>query len=220
MRKEGKHQDEMNGPDFEMVFSLGKMYIFGNIHDSLYPLKLGTPYMTIEEIPSGNGSKTIIGSVMAPSVKHDPSEGQLPPVSQERKDLFANCRKDLLTRQLANSENLDKSILSLSTASLGFSLAFIKEIVSVNQAINVYLLQLSWLCFVCAIVSTMASFVVSQRGINKQLFFAEQYYLMQKDEYLDKTNWLSKVNDWLNAFSFTLFTCGIILTVIFVWTNL
>ena len=176
--------------------------------------------MTIEDSSCGNGNKTTLGPGMEPSENPNPSEGQQPDVSQERKDLFANCRKDLLTRQLANSENLDKSILSLSTASLGFSLAFIKEIVSVDQAINVYLLQLSWLCFVCAIVSTMASFVVSQRGINKQLFFAEQYYLMQKDEYLDKTNWLSKVNDWLNAFSIAVFTCGIILTVVFVWTNL
>ena len=176
--------------------------------------------MTIEDIPPGDESKTTHGSVMEPSAKHSPSEEQQISVSQERKDLYATCRKDLLARQLANSENLDKSILSLSTASLGFSLAFIKEIVSLDQATNVYLLQFSWLCFVCAIVSTMASFLVSQRGINKQLFFAEQYYLMQKDEFLGKTNWLSKVNDWLNASSFAIFICGIILTVIFVWTNI
>jgi hypothetical protein len=176
--------------------------------------------MTIDDIQPGADSKTTRCSVTDTLAEHIASEEQQISVPQERKDLYETCRKDLLARQLANSENLDKSILSLSTASLGFSLAFIKDIVSLDEAINVYLLQVSWLCFVCAIVSTVASFVVSQRGIDKQLFFAEQYYLKRKNEFLNKTNWFSKMNNYFNAISFSLFICGIVLTVFFVWTNI
>lgn len=46
--------------------------------------------------------------------------------------LYADARADLLKRQLSNSENADRAILSVSTAALGFSLAFLKDIVPLS----------------------------------------------------------------------------------------
>jgi hypothetical protein len=66
---------------------------------------------------------------------------------EERKRLYSETRKDLLNRQLSNAENFDKAILSLSTAGLGFSLAFIKGIVPIRGATYLFLLYFSWWMF-------------------------------------------------------------------------
>ena len=53
---------------------------------------------------------------------------------KERQRLYEEYRKDLLARQLSNAQNFDKAVLSLSTAGLGFSLAFIKDIIPLTKA--------------------------------------------------------------------------------------
>jgi hypothetical protein len=49
-------------------------------------------------------------------------------LATEKRRLLAETRADLLKRQLSNAENYDKAVLSLSTAFLGFSLAFLKDL--------------------------------------------------------------------------------------------
>jgi len=82
---------------------------------------------------------------------------------EERKKLYEETRKDLLARQLSNAEHFDKAILSLSTAGLGFSLAFIKDIVPIAKASCLGLLHYSWYMFVMAIVVTLVSFHSTHR---------------------------------------------------------
>jgi len=53
---------------------------------------------------------------------------------KRREEIYAETRKDLLTRQLSNSEKFDGAILTLSTAALGVSLTFIKDIVPLGKA--------------------------------------------------------------------------------------
>ena len=63
---------------------------------------------------------------------------------KHRREVYANTRKDLLGRQLSNSEKFDNAILTLSTGALGISLAFIKDIVPLKIAQNLWLLKASW----------------------------------------------------------------------------
>lgn len=69
----------------------------------------------------------------------------------ERQRIHSETRQDLLKRQLSNAENFDKAILSLSTAGLGFSLAFIKDILPLSNAAHLILLHVSWFLFGAAI---------------------------------------------------------------------
>jgi len=133
--------------------------------------------------------------------------------------VYEQCRDDLLKRQLSNSENFDKAVLSLSTAGLGFSLAFIKDIAIFSPPDYLVMLYLSWGCFGSAIVSTLLSYLASQRGINCQLVRAEQYYLERKDEVLHKTNWWAKATNWLNHISAVVFIIAIFSTIVFVCLN-
>lgn len=139
---------------------------------------------------------------------------------EERRKLYAETRRDLLARQLSNSERFDGAVLTLSTTALGISLAFIKDVVSIADAKCLLWLISSWWLFACAIVSTLLSFVASQLGIRKQLAHAERYYLEEKEEYLSKRNGPARVTECLNYSSAILFIAALASTIIFVTINL
>jgi len=137
----------------------------------------------------------------------------------ERQRIHSEIRQDLLKRQLSNAENFDKAILSLSTAGLGFSLAFIKDILPLSNAAHMILLHVSWFLFGAAIVSTVLSFMLSQRGINKQLEFTEKYYSGEDEEYLTRRNWQASATTCLNSIAGAVFIGAICLTIAFVSLN-
>jgi len=139
---------------------------------------------------------------------------------KNREKKYAETRKDLLTRQLSNSEKFDGAILTLSTAALGVSLTFIKDIVPLSLVQNIYIIKISWWLFGFAILSTIMSFVTSQSGISKQLHYAEEYYLNEKSEFLNKKNIPATLTDIFNNLAAIFFIIALICTIIFVSTNL
>jgi uncharacterized membrane protein YgcG len=138
---------------------------------------------------------------------------------QTRQDLYKSTRDDLLKRQLSNTEKFDRAVFALSAVMLGLSLAFIKDIVPIRTAKYLWLLETSWWLFGCSTVLTLFSFVTSQRGITTQLEYAEKYYLQKKDEYKDKRNCFGKVTEYLMYLSCILVVAGIIISIIFVSSN-
>ncbi len=137
----------------------------------------------------------------------------------ERKRLYTATRDDLLKRQLSNAENFDKAILSLATASLGFSLAFLKDIVHLGAAHAKWLVYASWICFAIAVVTTLVSYEVSQRAITTQLTYASQYYLENDEAVWKKPNRATRVTQWLNTSSGVAFVVGLVATIVFVSVN-
>lgn len=133
----------------------------------------------------------------------------------ERQKLYAECRNDLLKRQLSNSENFDRSVLSLSSALLAASIAFIKPAAGAPGIWHAALLAWSWVALAVAIATTMLSFLVSQVAIDRQLDFAKRYYLDKEDHALNARNrpaeWTARFN-WCAGIAFGV---GVILTVWF-----
>ncbi len=138
----------------------------------------------------------------------------------ERNRIYEEFRNHLLKLQMMNSENFDKSILSLSSTLLALSLAFINDIVDFKKAINPEFIKLSWVFLVGAILITLISFLLSQKAIDKQLDYAEKYYLSKLDEYLNKNNIYNSLTKGSSYFSALFFIVGIILTVLFVQSNI
>lgn len=134
--------------------------------------------------------------------------------------MYAKTRDDLLKRQLSNSENADRAVLTVSVAALGFSLAFIKDIVPLFTATHSALLYLSWLCFVLAIIITLASYFTSQCAIAAQLALAERYYLLHDEDALKTRPKLATLTDWFNMAGAVSFVVGILATCAFVAINL
>ena len=134
---------------------------------------------------------------------------------RERERLYAEYRTELLKRQLSNSENFDRSVLSLSSGLLAASIAFIKPAPGAPGIGHWALLACSWVALAVAIAFTMLSFLVSQRAIDRQLNFATWYYLDKHDDALNAPN---KAADWtlrLNWFASVAFGIGVVLTVWF-----
>lgn len=136
------------------------------------------------------------------------------------KKIYEKLRENLLEASLSNSNNYDKAILTLSSAALGLSLSFIKDIVPINDIIKYEILELSWCFFLISIVITIASFVLSQWGIKRQLKYAEEYYLNGKEKYYNKKNIYKILTTIFNHLSGVFFILALILTIFFVTSNI
>ena len=91
-----------------------------------------------------------------------------------RERLYKDHYDELVKKQISNSENFDRSVLTLSASGLGLSLAFIKDVAPIAQAHARGLLIGSWGLFGTAIVATIASFMSSQQAIRFQILAAHK----------------------------------------------
>jgi hypothetical protein len=141
-------------------------------------------------------------------------------VAEERKKLHAELKAELFKRQLSNSDNFDKAILTYSSAGLALSLGFLKDFIPVTRADASWLLFMSWALFVVSVVVTLFSFISSQLGISRQLGLNERYYLQMDDTALSESNFFAKCTDWLGYIAGIAFVVAIACSTIFVSINL
>jgi hypothetical protein len=139
-------------------------------------------------------------------------------IKNERIRIYENTRADLLSRQKSNSEQYDKALLTLSSAALGISVTFVTDYVSAHEAVRVWALYGSWLLLFCSIIVTMASFLISQESINEQLHLAESYYLNNDESALRVSKW-ARYTDHANLVAGGLFLVGVLLTIVFMYSN-
>ncbi|MGJ8646359.1 MAG: hypothetical protein ACSHXJ_05655 [Marinomonas colpomeniae] len=135
-------------------------------------------------------------------------------------EIFDSYRDELYKRQLSNTEAYDKAILSLSSAGLAMSLAFIRFVIPLEEAKHLLVLKLSWGFFLLSIVVILISFLISNKGISIQLKHAEQYYIKNEQEAFNKFNIYEYINSRLNYLSGALFIIALAFIVGFVIFNL
>ena len=136
-----------------------------------------------------------------------------------RLKIYGEARSDLLKRQLSNSENADRAILSVSTAALGFSLAFLKDIVPLQDAVLGFLPYISWALFVLSIVVTLLSFFTSQKAIDDQLVLAHRYYIERDESAVQVRTRSALLTERLNIAGAMLLVAGLFATCAFVGIN-
>ena len=140
--------------------------------------------------------------------------------SEKLYELYIKEEEDLSKRELSNVENLDKAILSLSSAGLGLSLVFIKNVVKLVAANYMWILHLSWLMFVLAITSTLLSYLFGQRALDRQREFNEQYYLEGDEDAGQKislASWITHVLSYISVFTYII---AVSCTALFIGLNL
>ena len=145
--------------------------------------------------------------------------------------------------RLSNSQLFDKSILYLSSAGLGLSAAFIKDIVQLDTKDSVWeaaasvdsvwilnsalLLYLSWVLFVGAIACTLCSFLKARQGLTNLFMQMKREHKTMRvhgtasgDVKAAEINAvLVKTSDRLAIWSFRTYIYAVILTVIFLILN-
>lgn len=134
--------------------------------------------------------------------------------------LYDKTRGELLKQQISNSETYDKSLLTLSSAFLGLSLAFVKDIVPLAEVRYLWILFLSWAGLTLAIVGTIWSFIYGQRVIKRLLDGARQYYIEKDQTAFEKSRMYSEQLDHVNEFSGFVFIAAVLLSVAFVFINI
>lgn len=134
-------------------------------------------------------------------------------------ELYYKEEEELSKRELSNIENFDKAILSLSSAGLGLSLVFIKNVVKLAEANYVWILHFSWLLFVLAITSTLLSYLFAQRALDRQREFNEKYYLEADEEAGQQISFASGMTHVLSYVSVFTYIAAISCTAIFIGAN-
>lgn len=146
-------------------------------------------------------------------------ESRTPEAQEQCKEIHDKYREDLLKRQLSNSENYDKTILSLSSTGLALSLTAIRLIVPLENASYLWCIKAAWILFLLTIIFTLITYCVGNVAIAKELKNAEDYYI-QGVAYADlEPNIYKTVNPWLNRITGLFFTLAISLVVGFVICN-
>ncbi len=139
---------------------------------------------------------------------------------QISQDLYRATRDDLLKRQLSNSENFDRSVLTLSSAAIGLSLTFVHHLGDTNSVHQKWLFISTCALCAVAILLTLISFHVSQFAIETQLKHAEEYYLKNDDAYLTKKNWPAEITKWMGYSSAVVFCIAMLFLVCFIASNI
>ncbi len=135
-------------------------------------------------------------------------------------EMFDSFRDELLKRDLSNTENYDKSILTLSAASLGLSLTAIRFVVPIETASFIWLIILGWLLLLGSIITSLAAFLISNKAIGIQIKSAEDYYLGCIAEAFSRKNTYLKINSILNQVTGLMFAAAISVIVAFVIFNI
>lgn len=139
---------------------------------------------------------------------------------QRRIELWDEHRKQAQEDIQSSTDSFDKNLLTVSSAALGFSIVFIKDIVPLNKAVWHSVLYASWLCFAACIVITVFSFQVSVAALRKHLEYLQQYYQEKDETFLNKKSLPEIVLKWFTWAAAVFFLAGIICTVVFCIKNL
>ena len=138
----------------------------------------------------------------------------------ENQKIFSERRKELIDRQLSNSEGQDRAILTLSSSGLVISVSFIRFIVDLDHAIYTNLLLASWFFFALAVISTVISYLIGQKAINDSIEISYKYYIDDDDDYENITPLSSKINDKVNLLSSIAFMIAVISIATFITLNI
>jgi len=133
---------------------------------------------------------------------------------------YNSFREESWKRQLSNTENFDKSILTLSSGGLVISLTFLRFLIPEEGAVHIWLISSSWVCFLISITLSLIAYRISNGAIAKQLKIAEQYYIEQDENAFDENNKYTVINRILNNIVGIIFFVAMATLVLFVIINL
>jgi len=124
--------------------------------------------------------------------------------------------REFLWRKISESyDQQDRAILTLSSGGLGLSLAFLRDIAPMESIIIPWVLEMSWILFITAILLTTLSIVTGRCSAETQF---EKVRIATQLEGIGKSKWSSPTR-WLNRISVLAFSCAVISTGFFAVRN-
>lgn len=122
-----------------------------------------------------------------------PAASSTPTASNQAQDLYLKHVTQAWTDQQASSDSFDNNLLTFSSAALGLSIAFIKDIVPLEQAEWLKFLYGSWIAFAVCIVVTVFSFQIAAQAQRAHTIALADYYLKSDASALTRSSAWSKL---------------------------
>jgi hypothetical protein len=145
---------------------------------------------------------------------------QPPPSSAEQNQKeYDNYVQDAWKSIDVSSDSFDQALLTYSASALGLSLAFIKDVVPLDQAICRGVLYASWISFTLCIGLTISSFFCSAQAHRVQISYAEEAYLRGKPDAWNKRSVWHHAVGASTVGGGVAFVTGLLLTVFFCIIN-
>ncbi|WP_133510979.1 hypothetical protein [Candidatus Thiosymbion oneisti] len=138
---------------------------------------------------------------------------------EQRGEMYARYRDKIHKRDLSNTENYDKALLTLSSATLGFSLTAIHSIIPFKTSDYTWLIITGWVLLLVSIITSLAAFPVSNKALSVQLKSAEDYYIDGKEDAFRRKNTFENINKYLNYIAGLSFGIAIVAIMAFVILN-
>ena len=146
------------------------------------------------------------------------------PEDKERRakyEIYLEERKVLVQAQKEESRQFDKAILTLAAGALAISITFINQIAPHPKPWTICFLAWGWVAFVTSLISTLISFLTSQKACRKQIAMLEYDFFDKKESESNKqkNNWAIWTSR-LNIASIVTFVIGVIFLLIFSFSNI
>lgn len=137
-----------------------------------------------------------------------------------RQKQFDDYWTEQQTRERANSDKYDNTILAYSTGALGLSITFIKDLVPLATAHHLWAIKVSWLLFAVSLLLMLASFPIAAESNRQSIEFAHAYFIKGDETCFNKQGWAAKILGWINPLAGVAFFAAAMFTVVFVWANI
>jgi hypothetical protein len=126
--------------------------------------------------------------------------------------LYRDEHRQLVAARANSEQSLDRSMLTLSSGALAFSLALMQQLF--DPARHVWLLAGSWCLFSASIALILVSFLISKKSYDRALEILDDKYETDRwgNEYCN--NW-SAATSFLNIASISLFLLALFLILCF-----
>lgn len=129
-------------------------------------------------------------------------------------------RKHLWDALRAGQEQYDKYLLTLSSGGLAISLTLLKDVFGNGKITSLYILVSSWVLFCCCIITTIISFLTSQKCLKNQLVKYEEFIVTRDDTQLNELDEFEKITTRLNFASGIFLVLAITATITFASINI
>lgn len=102
-----------------------------------------------------------------------------------RWQLYNDLKKQAWDDIQSSTDSYDQAMLTLSTGGLGLSIAFIKDIVPLQQAVWLPVLYVSWGAFAACILTTIVSFLIAMGTQREHLDRCYAYLILKVESAKD-----------------------------------
>lgn len=139
--------------------------------------------------------------------------------SQRRLDEFNKFREYHLANLKESYTQADNLVLTLSSALLGLSISFVKDVVPIQRIVSLPSLITSWILLSASILVILFSYFAAQSENATQIDYGHEYFVNRKEEFFNKKTRWSGWTVRCNRVAATCFVLGLALTIYFMSVN-